>query len=109
MRWSCGQVEAGVEVDDSGLRLAQGKAWGCSSEELFDDLVCVGEDEPWEGMNVRSACPMLACQPSQRARRRVLQWSHSLRLQGHHPKTIHISTAIPTIQSLADWYCMDAG
>lgn len=42
-----------MEVDDSGMRLAEGQAWGCSNEELFDELVCVGEDDPWEGLNVR--------------------------------------------------------
>lgn len=25
----------------------------CPDEELFDDLICVGEDEPWDGVKVR--------------------------------------------------------
>ncbi|GLI68120.1 hypothetical protein VaNZ11_012459 [Volvox africanus] len=47
------QVETGV--DDIGNCLSACKsAWGCPDEELFDDLICVPEDEPWPGMEVPS-------------------------------------------------------
>ncbi|KAG2501760.1 hypothetical protein HYH03_000260 [Edaphochlamys debaryana] len=44
------QVETGV--DEDGRRLGWNAAWGCSDEELFDDLICVPESEPWPGMEV---------------------------------------------------------
>ncbi|GIL79675.1 hypothetical protein Vretifemale_8971, partial [Volvox reticuliferus] len=47
------QVETGV--DEVGNCLSACKsAWGCPDEELFDDLICVPEDEPWPGMEVPS-------------------------------------------------------